>query len=517
MRCSRWIFAAILVVGFAAIQQSSAAPPADALALQEAFEEAIKKAEPSIACILVSRSDLYQKWFGETIDHETTGKLGTFNPETVRFHGDPRDPQYEQYKKSVEKRVNSRVPEQAAREVRRLFDLSDPSNVPESYGSGVVIQENGLVLTNYHVVRNATKVYVRLPGEKGSYADIHAADPRSDLAVLRLLDAKILPVPSLKRGNGDQLRKGQLILSLANPFASGFRDGSPSASWGIISNIRRRAPGPSWWEQDKSKLTLHHYGTLLQIDARLNLGCSGGALLDLKGELVGLTTALAALMGSETAGGYAVPVDSAMGRIINVLERGEEVEYGFLGVGFDPAYDRVQEVPPIRRIPGSPAAREGLQDGDVILAVNGMPIRDKEDLFLSLGTQLAGSIVRVEYRSRGAPRVAQITLDKFYMPGKFIASKPPKTFRGMRVEYTSFLYQRDNLPSIPRGVFVREVLPGSPADTAHLQDAIIARVRDREVATPADFYRAVESLSGPIELFIVDRNDYTGFRKIVLN
>src|SRR5207253_5161210 len=130
----------------------------------------------------------------------------------------------------TKKRYRNRWDPAINQELLRPYDLADPSNVPESYGSGVVISDKGLVLTNYHVVRDATKVYVRLPGGKGSYADIHAADPRSDLAVLKLLDPQVRPA-ALKLGDGSRLRKGQFILSLANPFAAGFRDGSPSASW----------------------------------------------------------------------------------------------------------------------------------------------------------------------------------------------------------------------------------------------------------------------------------------------
>src|SRR5258708_36480887 len=104
---------------------------------------------------------------------------------------------------------------------------------------------------------------------------------------------------------------------MANPFAAGSRDGSPSASWGIISNLHRRASGVTS-ELERLK-PLNHYGTLVQTDVRINLGCSGGALLNLDGELIGLTTSQAALAGSEAPGGYAAPFDSQMKKIIDVL------------------------------------------------------------------------------------------------------------------------------------------------------------------------------------------------------
>src|SRR5262245_47088945 len=147
-------------------------PLKDARALQEAIEQLIEKAEPSVACVLVSRSDGYAKYrAGPSVD--TPGKLGSFDARP--FLQGVSDP--------------------AVQKALYALDLSHPNHQPEAYGSGVVLDAaNGLVLTNAHVVRGATKVYVRLPGNRGSYADIHACDPRSDLAVLKLLDK----VPDLK-------------------------------------------------------------------------------------------------------------------------------------------------------------------------------------------------------------------------------------------------------------------------------------------------------------------------------
>src|SRR5207248_9895782 len=134
-----------------------------------------------------------------------------------------------------------REPEMRRHKQIEALDLSLPDTVPESFGSGVVIDAAGLILTNAHVVRDATKVYVRLPGNRGSWADVHALDPRSDLAVLKLIDDKVPDLQPIKFGDGDKVEVGDFVVSLANPYAAGFRDGNPSASWGMVSNLKRRA------------------------------------------------------------------------------------------------------------------------------------------------------------------------------------------------------------------------------------------------------------------------------------
>ncbi len=469
---------------------------ADVLALQEAIHESIERAEPSIACILVLRSDKYHAY--APVSPDVPGKLGRFDARSAR--GGIRDFDDPEYK------------------TIRNLDLSNPNTVPESYGSGVVLDEKeGLILTLAHVVRKAVKIYVRLPGNRGSWADIHAADPRSDLAVLRLLD----PPPNLKAlklGDGGRLRKGDFLLSLSNPFAAGFRDGSPSASWGIVSNLRRRSTG-MLSEIDRgerrSQLPLHCFGTLIQTDTRLNLGCSGGALLNLQGELVGLTSALAGISGGETPGGFAMPLDPGLRRILDVLRRGEEVEYGFLGVYLLPP----EKMPPgfvqIHGVmPNGPAARGGLRGGppgsdggDFILSINGTPVHNNDDLFLVVGMNLAGKTVRIEAASRpdGPRRTCTVTLAKYPVVGQIIASKRAAARGGLRVDWPSTLSVRwRNLQKMPDGVVIREVLPNSPADKARLQtDMIIESVNDHKVTVPADFYAAMEKANGPIELILL--------------
>jgi serine protease Do len=468
----------ILLVA-AAVGAGRAEPPAEAVALQRAVHKVIEAAEPSVACVLVSRSDKYAE-LGEGPTPGTPGKLGGFNPGR-----------------------HMRFADAARRQLVNRLDLASPETVPESYGSGVVIHDSGLVLTNFHVIEKATKVYVRLPGpDRGSYADILAADGRSDLAVLKMIRAPGDLKP-IKFGDGGKVRKGDFVIALANPFAAGYRDGSPSASFGLVSNLRRPAPAPGPVDEAKRAKPLAQYAFLIQTDARLNLGCSGGALLNLDGELIGLSTALAARTGTDVAGGYAIPMDANVKKMIEVLKRGEEIEYGFLGVtiptdaksdGFGVDIGGVA--------PGMPAARAGLMAGDTIVGINGNPVRDHDDLFLHISAALAGSEADIEVRRSGTTRTFKARLAKApsgEWADKAIAANRPKSVHGLRVDYASTL-SLDSNP--PEGVLVKEkeLEPGSPAekklkewsDRARL---IVIAVDGKPVPTPADFYRAAAGKS----------------------
>jgi S1-C subfamily serine protease len=457
-----------------------------ALALQKVIQKLIVDAEPAIACILVSRSDAYEE-YGQGPSKERPGKLGGLNVEQLK-------------KNDNFLRITGKDPLQ---ELRKL-DLSDPHCIPASFGSGVVIDAAGLVLTNYHVVQDATKVFVRLAGGKGSYADIHAADPRSDLAVLKLITPDRFPLQTITLGNADKATRGTFVITLANPFAAGFRDGQPSASWGILSNVRRR-PLQHLREEERVK-PLTYYATLLETDARLHLGCSGGALLNLHGEMIGLLTATAAIQGGETPGGYALPINSTLRRIIDVLKRGEEVEYGFLGIAFEDKLSKGRNHVSLTAVPkGTPAAVQGrLAEGDELLAVNGQPLQDSDDIFITIGSQLAGDKVRLLVRHDGKERTAEVTLAKLYVPGKKIASSDGSRpfVRGLRVDYTSLLVQHvPRLGAVPPGVYVSEVQANTSAERARLKSGdIVTHVNQTRVDNPAEFYAAMAAAVGPVEL-----------------
>jgi S1-C subfamily serine protease len=449
---------------------------AKALALEKTLQRIIQQHEGSIACILVSRSELHPR------NAQNPGQLGDYEPRRLSLPADLSDKERLKWEKKL--------------------DLADPTNVPPAFGSGVVVDADGLILTNYHVVQDAAKIYVRLPSGKGSYADIHAADPRSDLAVLKLLQP-VGPLRPITFGDAEKLERGQFVLTLANPFAVGFRDGQPSASWGILSNIRRRA-WMNYKEEERIK-PFHFYGTLLMTDARMNLGCSGGAMFNLQGEMIGLTSSMAGIFGGETPGGFAVPISAPMRRVIDVLKRGEEVDYGFLGVSFEEQHANGQFGVKLSYIgPGGPAALDGkLKDGDTLLAVNGVPINQSDDIYLNVGMHLAGTKVRLHVRSGTKERVADVTLTKLLVPGKKIASSlgPRPYFRGLRVDYTSLVVQQESrLPFIPAGVLITEVQPNSAAERAKLKVGdIITHVNNVPVTTPGGFYQGLNDPRGAVE------------------
>jgi serine protease Do len=489
MAMHRWKVALILLLlGPLVARGQDDADLRQAKALERTMQRMIQQNEACIACILVSRSEAYQE-FGQGPDKDRPGVLGGFDVQALKGNA----------------RFNKLTAEKQLQWPKQL-DFAHPDYVPRSYGSGVVVDAGeGLILTNYHVVQQATKLFVRLPGGKSSYADIHAADPRSDLAVLRLINPNAAPAKAIALGDADKLERGAFVLTLSNPFAAGFRDGQPSASWGILSNIRRRAF--THLKEEERVKPFHYYGTLLQTDARMHLGCSGGAVLNLSGEMVGLITSVAAIQGGETPGGFAIPVNAAMRRIIDVLKRGEEVDYGFLGVGFDErnANDNGKTGVRLTVYKGSPAFVQGkLADGDILLGVNGVPIHDIDDVFVNVGVHLAGTKVKLLVRHGINERTAEVTLSKLYVPGKRIASSlGSRPFRrGLRVDYSSLVAQQPSRWNyIPEGVLISELQPEGSADRAKLKVGdVITHVNAVKVTTPAAFYQAVDGVRGVLEL-----------------
>ncbi len=425
-------------------------------------------------------------------------------------------------------------------------DIRHPNYIPNDFGSGVVlgeiVVENGrrvtAILTNYHVVKGADthldgradgsaprrraqlRLSVRYRGERsGKDAKIWSADPRSDLAIITIDAVGLRPI---KMAVAHKFKKGQFVLALGNTYALAHNGGSPSVSWGIISNIGRRASdniaNPDGTVPDSTGAgneRLYHLGRLLQVDTNLNLGMSGGALINFDGELIGLTTSLAALAGYEKSAGYAIPVDDTTRRVIHTLLKGYEVEYGFLGVSFGDAQalhlrgdERGAEIDQV--LQNLPAQQAGLRDHDVILAVDEARIRSRSDLMREIGRRAPGTTVKLEIR-RGNQRMRynNVVLGKWPAKNEDEIIAPlrrmERTWRGLVVDFSTarhkYLPARLSQNPLPGAVLVTEVLSNSPASDAEIKPGdYIARVHDSDVLTPQDFQRTVDRLNGPVRL-----------------
>ena len=400
---------------------------------------------------------------------------------------------------------------------------SPPSldDIPDAFATGVVVDQRGLILTCAHALKERTTTFVRFAGNPvWWHTRVRASDPYSDLAVLEIVNSKavieqVKPQP-MTLGDAGSLRKGQLVITLGNPYAIA-RDGEVSAGWGIVSNLRRKAaPLEGNMPLKNTRPTLHHLGTLIQTDAKLNLGTSGGALLNLKGEMVGLTTSMAALSGYEKSAGYAIAVDKTFLRVLKELKEGREVEYGFLGVGLDdlPSYQRTAGetgVQIARVIAGGPS--EGRLDrDDVITHINGQPILTVTDVMLAVSQLAPDNPIRFrvlrtsDFEPR--PRVETVHLTKKYIEGKRIVTRPRTAWRGIRVEYTAAFQPLYADARIEPGVTVTEILSDTAAASTGLEvGRRITHVDGVAVNSPVHFLRAVENRKGPVRLSIEPEAD----------
>jgi len=475
----------LLVLGYpTSVPGLDPAPKVQARALEDHMQKMIDDASPAIVAIVISHAKYPELPLDE---RKQPGRLGRYTPRAMRpiLPGLPRPIATDK------------------------LDLSEAANIANhQFGSGIVLDaQRGYILTAQHLIEGATKIYVRSSSGKGCYADILASDSRSDLAVLKLLDrvdglkAATLGTVRLVEaldGTKPNLKRGSWLVALGHPLAAGFVDGLPSASWGILSNIRRRSAQQPQREELRPK-PLHQYGSLLQTDARITLGTSGSALLNMDGEVIGMASSVAAISGSEASGGFAMPFDANYRRIIAVLLKGQEVEYGFLGVA--PVSERggvtIGSV-----TPGCPAAIAGLREGDVLKSVDGHALNEPDDLLLYIGAALAGTNVNVTVRRGLRDVTTELSLAKISNPLPAIVTAPSPMYGGLRVDYASIrLLQlfnaRDPLRVVPpQGVSVRDIEPNSNAEKRFkeagdsVSNWIITQVDGKPITKPAEFYNA---------------------------
>jgi len=354
----------------------------------------------------------------------------------------------------------------------------------QSLGSGVIVSDQGLVLTNNHVVQHADEIDVTLADGREFSAEIIGTDPATDLAVIQLKGKDLGSLSYLPLGDADALRLGEIVLAVGNPFGL-----SGSVTMGIVSGKGRANVG------------IVDYEDFIQTDAAINPGNSGGALLNLDGELVGINTAIASRSGGSQGVGFAIPSTLA-GKIMARLVDAGTVQRSWLGVYIQrlspemaPAFaaDGVKGVLVAEVRPGSPARKGGLQRGDVIVSFDGKAIEKPSDLRNIVALTAVGKIVKLSAFRDGKRKNFKVTLTS--LPDARVersnepSEKPVERFSGLGLgELDEYSRQRYRIgKEVTSGVLVRSVDKGSAAANAGMkQGDVIVELNRKPVRGMSD-------------------------------
>jgi len=372
-------------------------------------------------------------------------------------------------------------------------------------GSGVIISPEGYILTNNHVVEKATDIKVMLRDRRQLPGKVVGTDPKTDIAVVKI---SATGLPTLRIGDSSKLRVGEYAFAIGNPFGVG-----ETATMGIISATGRNG------------LSIEDYEDFIQTDAAINPGNSGGALLDARGDLIGINTAiLAGGSGGNQGIGFAIPINMAKYVMEEILKHGKVVR-GYMGVGIQevtPDLAKAFNIPAEKGAlvgsvePDSPGAKAGLERGDVIEELNGQAVEGPNELRLKVGTIAPGTVVHLKVNRNGQRRDVGLTLGEA-PSGKNRAAEEgggehsPMT--GVQVDQlTDDIRQQLGLGPEVKGVVITDVPDGSSAANAGLQRGdVIAQVNRHAVNSVSDYQRLIREARNESVVLLVNRGGQTQF------
>jgi serine protease Do len=376
---------------------------------------------------------------------------------------------------------------------RRFSDDGPAQQKVTSLGSGVIVSKEGHIVTNNHVLNGTDDVTVQLSDGREEKAKIVGTDGQIDLAVLKIDLPNLIPLPI---GDSDKVRVGQIVMAIGNPFGL-----DESVSQGIISAKDRRAMNDSQVE-------------FFQTDTAINPGNSGGPLVNIRGEVIGINTAIYSESGGNQGIGFAIPSNVVKAAMKSIISKGRVIR-GYLGVGIQPVTKDIAEQFKLDSArgalvtdvtPGSPAEKAGIIRGDVIRQVNGYDVKDTVSLVNRIAEAEIGSNLTIDLIRDGTAKTVTARITE--QPANVVArlnrnqnspgqpgTSQDALFAGIEVRnLTQQLRAEANVPANVNGVIVTSVDPGSPVAQQVRPGDVIEQINRQPVTNVDEFERVVGQL-----------------------
>ncbi len=380
------------------------------------------------------------------------------------------------------------------------FGGGQTEKIETALGSGVILSSEGLVVTNYHVIRDGTEVEVELTDGREFNAEVLFTDSAADLALLQV-DPGDGSLPFLRFGDSDSVEIGDLVLAIGNPFGVG-----QTTTMGIVSALARTGTGVT------------EVGSFIQTDAAINPGNSGGALIDMNGDVIGINTAIFSGSGTSAGVGFAIPANFVANTVRALEEGGGTVIRPWLGVTGETVTERMARVLKLDDQGGfliddvyepSPAFSAGLQTGDVILGLDGETINNFDEMRYAIAASRVGEVMKTRILRDGAVREVTLQLDA---PPEVPPRNPtllaePSPLEGATVVNLSPAAAQDlDMPGNWTGVVISEAPRGSTASRQGFAVGDIIRTVNRvSVETVEDIEDVLASANSPRWSFTIER------------